>query len=117
MTNLTNDQIRQLNSYSIYMGSPKYPLFSLHDLLDKTEDCLMTVQAISASPNKTVAASFFLRRLGMFISIQLLHLSTYDEIWDGDDERLRFGAVEEYGNRTVSMFVEMDDWRSVEERD
>lgn len=77
----------------------------------------MAVQAISASPNKTVAASFFLRRLGMFISIQLLHLSTYDEIWDGDDERLRFGAVEEYGNRTVSMFVEKDDWRFVEERD
>ena len=32
----------------------------------------MAVQAISGSPNKTVAASFFLRRLGMFINIQLL---------------------------------------------
>lgn len=117
MTNLTNDQIRQLNSYSIYMGSPKYPLFSLHDLMDKTEDCLIAVQAISASPNKTVAASFFLRRLGMFINMQFYNLATYDEIWDGANEDLRFGAVEEYGNRTVSTFVAKEDWKSVDAKD
>ncbi|MCG7343735.1 hypothetical protein MHZ92_06295 [Sporosarcina sp. ACRSL] len=115
MTNLTNDQIRQLNSYSVYIGSPKQPLFTLHDLLDKTEDCLIAVQAISENPNKTVAASFFLRRLGMFVNMQLYNLATYDEIWDGDETGLRFGAVEEYGNRTVSIFVEKKDWKSVDE--
>ena len=117
MTNLTNEQIRQLNNYSVYIGSPKYPLFTLNDLLAKTEDCLSAVQTISGSPNKTVAASFLLRRLGMFINIQLLNLATYDEIWDGDEKRLRFGAVEEYGNRTVSIFAEKDDWKSVDEQD
>lgn len=117
MTNLTIDQIKQLNSYSVYLESPKYPLFTLEDLLNKTEDCLRVVQTISGSPNKTVAASFFLRRLGMFINIQLLNLATYDEIWDGNEEGLRFGAVEEYGNRTVSMFVKVNDWKDVDEHD
>lgn len=117
MTKLSIDQIRQLNSYSVYIGTPNYRLFTLQDLLDaeKTEDCLTLVQTVSDSPNKTVAASFFMRRLGMFINMQLYNLAAYDEIWDGDTTKMSFGAVEEYGNRTVSTFIEESDWQPVDE--
>ncbi|MCM3636168.1 hypothetical protein M3152_00440 [Sporosarcina luteola] len=63
----------------------------------------------------TVAASFFMRRVGMFINMQLYNVAAYDEIWDGDAAKMYFGAVEEYGNRTVSTFVEENDWRVVDE--
>lgn len=116
MTKLTNDQIRQLNSYSVYLGTPNHQLFTLHDLLndEKTADCLTIVQAVSGSPNKTVAASFFMRRLGMFFNMQLYNLAAYDEIWVSGETKMFFGAVEEYGNRTVSTFVEESDWQSVD---
>lgn len=119
MTKLTNDQIRQLNSYSVYIGIPNLQLFTLQDLLDaeKTEDCLNIVQTVSGSPNKTVTASFFIRRLGMFINMQLYNLAAYDEIWDGDATTMYFGAVEEFGNRTVSTYVEESDWQVVDENE
>lgn len=119
MTNLSNEQIRQLNSYSVYVAHPQHLLFTLHNLLDdeKTEDCIRIVQTVSGSPNMTVAASFFMRRVGMFINMQLYNLAAYDEIWSGDATKMSFGAVEEYGNRTVSTFVAMDDWHSVDEDD
>lgn len=117
MTILTHDQIRQLNSYSVYIDLPKHLLFTLEDLLDKqkTEACLIAVQTVSSSPNNTVAVSFFMRRLGMFINTQLYNLAVYDEIWDGNEDSLFFGAVEEYGNRTVSTFATVLDWRSVDD--
>ncbi|MCM3744449.1 hypothetical protein M3193_09860 [Sporosarcina luteola] len=101
----------------MYISTPKHRLFSLHDLLDdnKTEDYLLLIQTVSGSPNKTVAASFLMRRIGMFINMQLYNLAAYDEIWDGDAAKMYFGAVEEYGNRTVSTFVEESDWRVVDE--
>jgi ferric iron reductase protein FhuF len=119
MTKLTNDQIRQLNSYSVYINHPQHPLFTLYDLLDneKTEDCIRTVQTVSGSPNMTVAASFFMRRLGMFINMQLYNLAAYDEIWDGDTTKICIGAIEEYGNRTVSTFVEESDWHVIDENE
>lgn len=119
MTKLTNDQIRQLNSYSVYIGTPNHRLFTLQHLLDteKTADCLKLVQAVSRSPSKTVAASFFMRRVGMFINMQLYNLAVYDEIWDGDATKMYFGAVEEYGNRTVSTFVDESDWQAVDENE
>lgn len=117
MTNLTSNQIRQLNSYSVYINLPNQPLFTLEDLLNgqKTKACLSAVHTVSNSPNTTVAASFFMRRIGMFINMQLYNLAAYDEIWDGDATKISFGAIEEYGNRTVSTFVSADDWHSVDE--
>lgn len=112
MTKLTTDQIRQLNMYSVYVDTPKKPLFTLEDLLnpDKTALILQTVQTISQSPNKTVATSYFLRRVGMFISMQFYQLATYDEIWKGENDHLLFADNHEYGNLAVSMFVRSKDW-------
>lgn len=119
MTKLTNDQIRQLNSYSVYVNHPQHLLFTLHDLLnsEKTKDCIRAVQTVSGSPNMTVTASFFMRRVGMFINMQLYNLATYDEFWNGDATKMYFGAVEEYGNRTVSTFVDESDWKVVDENE
>ena len=54
------------------------------------EDALNVVQAVSESPNRTVAASYFMRRFGMFTAMQLYNLAAYDEVWDGDKERSPF---------------------------
>ncbi len=117
MTNLTRDQIRQLNMYSIYVDVPEHRLFSLENLLDpvKTDAVLSTIQTISRSPNKTVAASYFMRRYGMFSAMQFYNLATYDEVWEGLPNNYWFGAKEEYGNMTVSTFVEAKDWVTVED--
>ena len=116
MTKLTADQIKQLNMYSIYTEKPERKLFTLADFFgNQTEDALNLVQVISRSPNKTVTASYFIRRFGMFIAMQFYNLAVYDEVWDGDFERLTFGAKEEFGNLTVSMFADAEDWRNVED--
>ncbi|WHT48566.1 hypothetical protein QNH10_01645 [Sporosarcina thermotolerans] len=75
------------------------------------------MQIVSGSPNMTVAASFFMRRVGMFVNMQLYNLAVYDEMWDGDETKMYFGAIEEYGNKTVSTFVAEDDWISVDENE
>ena len=115
MTKLTMKQIKQLNMYSTYTHSPERKLFSLETLFDsdKTEDALIAVQTISRSPNKTVAASYFMRRIGMFIAMQFYNLASYDEVWDGERGRLVFGAKEEFGNLAVCMFAHPEDWRDV----
>jgi len=103
--------------YSIYVEQPHRKLFTLNTLFDadKTEDALNVVQAISGSPNRTVAASYFMRRLGMFIAMQFTNLAMYDEVWDGEKNHLLFGAKEEYGKLAVSTFAVADDWRYVED--
>lgn len=115
MTKLTRDQIKQLNMYSVYVEKPKLPLFTLHDLLteNKTEEILQTIQVVSKSPNKTVTASYFSRRFGMFISMQFYQLATYDEIWKGANTDFLFAKNHEYGNQTISMFVRSEDWTDV----
>ncbi|MBD7985486.1 hypothetical protein H9649_12870 [Sporosarcina sp. Sa2YVA2] len=117
MTNLTSEQIRQLNSYSVYVTPTAHPLFTLRDLLmdEKTDDCLNAVQAVSGCPNSTVTASFIMRRIGMFLSMQLFNLVAYEEVWDGEDSGVVFGAIEEYGNKTVSLYLKECDWHLVEE--
>lgn len=117
MKNLTADQIRQLNMYSIYIEQPKRPLFTLQTLLgpQQTRNVLTVIQTISGSPNRTVAASYFIRRFGMFIAMQFTNLATYDEIWNGENDRLLFGAKEEYGKLSVSTFAAADDWVLVED--
>lgn len=111
------DQLRQLNMYSIYVEQPERTLFTLETLFDrgKTEDVLNSIQAVSGSPNRTVAASYFMRRFGMFIATQFYNLAAYGEVWDGDNKRLLFGAKKEYGNLAVSTFANMDDWRYIED--
>lgn len=105
MMNLTPDMKRQLNSYSIYLGEPAHPLFTLKSLKEDPSAALDLVQAVSRTKNRTVAASFFTRRLGMFTAMQLYMLIVYEEVWEGPDEELGFGAIEEYGNLTVSQFL------------
>jgi len=119
MTNLTVDQIRQLNMYSIYVDTAERALFTLEDLLnsDKAGDALNVVQAVSKSPNKTVAASYFMRRFGMFTAMQFYNLAAYDEVWKGSPERVTFGAIEEYGNLAVSTFANDSDWDDVEDEE
>ena len=99
MTHLTTDQRRQLNMYSIYLDSPDRTLFSLESLFDRQQviDVLNIVQMVSESPNRTVAASYFTRRFGMFIAQQFYQLAAYDEVWMGTPERLQFGTKMEYG--------------------
>ncbi len=117
MTNLTADQLKQLNMYSIYTEQPERQLFTLATLLDtnKIEDTLNVIQAVSGSPNRVVAASYFMRRLGMFVAMQFTNLATYDEVWDGDPNSLAFGAKEEYGKLAISTFALVEDWRYVED--
>ncbi|QTD40385.1 hypothetical protein [Sporosarcina sp. Te-1] len=118
MRNLSTEQITQLNRYSVYVEKPDHFVFTLEDMMDaaKTADCLKTVEVISGSPNTVVAASFFMRRYGMFCAMQLTNLTMYDDMWQGTIDRLAFGAREEYGNRTVSTFTEEADWKPVDNR-
>lgn len=112
---LTADQLKQLNMYSVYIDKPEHPLFTLYDVLtgNQTDMILQKTIDISQSPNKTVAASYFLRRFGLFISMQFYQLATYDEIWQGDHKHFSFAKNHEFGNQTVSMFVRSEDWIDV----
>ncbi|KZE36857.1 hypothetical protein AV656_13830 [Bhargavaea cecembensis] len=105
MMNLTQEQKRQLNSYSIYIGEPAHPLFTLKTLRSDPESALPLVCAVSGADNPAVAASYFSRRVGMFTAMQLYTLIVYEEVWKGPDDALQFGAVEEYGKLSVSMFL------------
>lgn len=117
MTNLTTEQRRQLNSYSVYTEPSTQPLFTFADVLDstKTAHCVEIIQAISQSPNESVAISYFMRRFGMFIAMQLTQLAAYDEWWRGDDTHLQFGAIKEYGKVNVSTFTRDDDWDTIDD--
>jgi len=110
---MTNEQIRQLNMYSVYLTEPTIPLFTLGDLLqDNTQIDMAAVQAISDAPNETVAVSYFMRRWGMFISMQFYLLTSSNVVWDGK-VNVRFGTVEEFGLRTIGTFVQAEDFRVV----
>ncbi|PIC79300.1 hypothetical protein CSV75_11930 [Sporosarcina sp. P18a] len=119
MTTLTADQIRELNSYSVYLEPPAIPVFTLADVLDssKVQTIVEVTQTISQSPNEVVAASFFVRRLGMFFAMQLYNLAAYDEMWNGLAEDLQFGVREEFGNKTVSLFINSADWEMIDDED
>lgn len=113
MSMLTKEQIHQLNMYSVYLEDPSIPLFDLDALIqEKSNECLEAVQAISQSPNKPITASYFMRRWGMFISMQFYMLTSSNLIWDGQN-RAVFGAVEEYGLKTIGTFVKAEDFREV----
>ncbi|PIC66061.1 hypothetical protein CSV78_14420 [Sporosarcina sp. P16a] len=119
MTILTPDQIRELNSYSVYLEPPVHPVFTLADVLDpsKVQTIVQVAQTVSQSPNEVVAASFFVRRLGMFFAMQLYNLAVYDEMWNGSAEDLQFGARQEFGNKTISTFIDSADWEMIDDED
>ena len=50
----------------------------------------------------------------MFIAMQFYNLAAYDEVWKGENDRLVFGAKEEYGKLAVSTFAHSEDWQEVE---
>ncbi len=117
MMNLTQEQKRQLNSYSIYIGEPAHPLFTLKTLKSDPESALRLVRAVSGAENPTVAASYFSRRAGMCTAFQLYTLIVYEEVWEGPNDALQFGAVEEFGKLSVSMFLNGGDYTMAEQAD
>ena len=112
MTTLTANQISQLHSNGVYTTPPGLPLFTLETLSSLTDgkDLLTVLQTVSQSPNTTVAASFFMRRYGMFTAMQLVQFIQYEELWKGEDDELKFGAIQEYGNLTVSTYPYVTGW-------
>ncbi len=114
MTTLTRDQIRQLNMYSTYTTPSKLPLFTVEQM--QHVDILPVVKSITGIDNSVVAASYLMRRYGMFISTQFVMLTTYDELWMGSAGDLQFGAITEYGNRSISMFISTVNYRDVSDQ-
>lgn len=70
---------------------------------------------ITSAPTEAAAVSHFSRRYGMFFAMQFYMLAAYDEVWDGKLEDIRFDATEEFGAHTVSIFLNPNDWRYVDE--
>jgi len=111
MTTLSNDQIRQLNNYSVYLEPVGTPLFHAKNV----NSALSVIKLISGAPTDPIAASFFMRRVGMFISMQFYMMTMYDEIWDGPLEDLAFFATTEYGNKTISTYIREEYFRETSE--
>lgn len=111
------EQVRILNSYSIYTTEPKRVLFTLDNIMQDFyhKDFRELLLGITSAPNETAAVSHFSRRYGMFFAMQFYMLAAYDEIWDGKFRDIRFDITEEFGVHTVSMFVNANDWRYVDE--
>ncbi|MBD8038198.1 Fe-S oxidoreductase [Solibacillus sp. A46] len=117
MPALSYDQVRQLNSYSIFTEEPDRPLFTLANL---HKDFYLTdfrnlMMGITNAATETAAISHFGRRYGMFVAMQFYMLTTYDEVWDGKPENLRFAIVQEYGIHTLGMYINPNDFRYVED--
>ncbi|MEI4771678.1 hypothetical protein WAX74_18825 [Psychrobacillus sp. FJAT-51614] len=109
MTTLTNDQIKQLNNYSVYIEPIGTPIFHAKNV----DTALPVIKLISGASNDPIAASFFMRRVGMFISMQFYMMTLYDEIWDGPLEELQYFATTEYGNKTISTYIPSKFYRDV----
>ena len=117
MPALSYDQVRQLNSYSIYTEEPTRPLFTLANL---HKDFYLTdfrnlMMGVTNAATEAAAISHFGRRYGMFVAMQFYMLTTYDEIWDGKPEDLRFAIVNEFGIHTLGMYINPIDFRYVED--
>ncbi|SDO22273.1 hypothetical protein SAMN05518871_11275 [Psychrobacillus sp. OK028] len=112
MTNLSNTQIQQLNNYSVFTQPSGTILFTGNNVAH----ALPIIKLISSAPNDPIAASFFMRRVGMFISMQFYMMTMYDEIWDGPIEALQFFGTTEYGNKTISTFAPQEFFRDVNKK-
>ena len=117
MPALSYDQIRQLNSYSIYTEEPTKPLFTLANVQKDffLNDFRNLLMGVTNAATEAAAVSHFSRRYGMFVAMQFYMLAAYDEIWDGDFKDIRFAVVEEYGVRTFAMFITVNDFRYVKD--
>lgn len=119
MPALTYDQLRMLNSYSIYTDNPDKPLFTLENL---HKDFYLTdfrnlMMGITNAGTEAAAISHFGRRYGMFIATQFYMLAAYDMIWDGKRVDVRFSLVHEYGINTLGTFITATDFRYVEDNE
>lgn len=117
MPALSYDQVRQLNSYSIFTEEPERPLFTLANL---HKDFYLTdfrnlMMGITNAATEAAAISHFGRRYGMFVAMQFYMLTTYDEIWDGKPEDIRFAIIQEFGIHTLGMYINANDFRYVED--
>lgn len=116
---LTNDQLRMLNSYSVYTAIPERTLFTLDSLHNDfyLTDFKNLMVGITKAKTEAATISHFGRRYGMFIAMQFYMLSVYDEVWDGNLEDIRFSHVKEFGNNTVATFIAPKDFRYVEDHE
>lgn len=109
MATLTNDQIRQLNMYSTYVISAQHPLFTLEQV--HQINVLPVIKTVTGIDKAAVAASYFMRRYGMFVATQFVMFITYEEMWMGKANQIEFGAINEYGNMSVSTFISSNDYQ------
>ncbi|MER2038300.1 MAG: Fe-S oxidoreductase [Solibacillus sp.] len=119
MPALSYDQIRQLNSYSIFTEEPDRPLFTLANL---HKDFYLTdfrnlMMGVTNAATEAAAISHFGRRYGMFVAMQFYMLATYDEVWDGKPEDIRFAIINEFGIHTLGMYINANDFRYVEDEE
>lgn len=117
MPALTYDQLRILNSYSIFTEEPNNPLFTLANVhkdfyLNDFRNLLM---GVTQATTEAAAVSHFGRRYGMFMAMQFYMLAMYDEIWDGKLEDIRYSIVREFELNTLGTFITPNDFRYVED--
>lgn len=119
MSNLSKDQLQQLNSYSNYVDDDMKKIFNLQQIFDDSflNDAKNILKAISQNEQDAVAISYFSRRYGMFIAMQIYMLIVYDEVWAGDFQQLEFAVKEEFGRPSLCMFTRSEDWTMIDEEE
>lgn len=120
MPALTMDQVLMLDSYNIYTTVPERALFTLdrvHKEFFQEDEFGDLMTGITNADSVVAAMSHFSKRYGQFVAMQFYMLTAYDEIWDGNEEDLRFDATNENGVYTVCMFANPNDWRYVEDHE
>lgn len=117
MSGLSQDQLQQLNSYSNYVDDDQKKIFNLQQLFDDSflDDAKNILKAVSQNDTDAVAISYFSRRYGMFVAMQLYMLTVYDEVWNGNFTDLEFGVRDEFGRPSLCMFTKSEDWTMIDE--
>lgn len=117
MSGLSQDQLQQLNSYSNYVDDDQKKIFNLQQLFDDSflDDAKNILKAVSQNDTDAVAISYFSRRYGMFVAMQLYMLTVYDEVWTGNFTDLEFGVRDEFGRPSLCMFTKSEDWTMIDE--
>lgn len=109
---ITSFQRQQLQQYSVYTQPAGPVLFHA----GAVKEHLAVIQEIIQAPHKTAAASYFTRRLGMFVSMQLWNLTLYDEVWQGSLSDIQLFGIREYNLPAVSLVVDEEAFVDVEDR-
>lgn len=119
MSGLSQDQLSQLNNYSNYLDDTQQKIFSLQQLFndDFLSDLKNILKVLTKNDSDSIAISYFSRRYGMFIAMQLYMLTVYDEVWCGNFEDLQFGIREEFNRPSLCMFTKSEDWQMIDEED